>query len=172
MRPDHPAVNNDATPETGTPWQRGQALPHATDDQDAAHVTERPITTPVGGSGLSVRALFVGMKLAVDTSKTACLTDVHALLTDGLAPSAQRDLRVIDGRTGAVITLHQVRRLLSAIQVKLDPSPATAASLDPEELAERAASLQEVLDLMLAATMPATSDHTGGYAVDGTGTWS
>ncbi len=119
---------------------------------------------------LSVRTLFVGIKLAVDTSKTACLTDVHSLLTDGLVPSAQRDLGVIDTRTGAVITLHQVRRLLSAIQVKLDPSPATAASLDPEELAERAASLQEVLDLMLAATMPATTTHTGGYAVDGTGT--
>jgi len=121
---------------------------------------------------LRVRTLFVGMKLAVDTSKTACLTDVHALLTDGLSPSTQRDLGVIDGRTGAVITVHQVRRLLSAIQAKLDPSPATAAGLAPEELEQRAASLQEVLDLMLAATMPTTGDHTGGYAVDGTGTWS
>lgn len=121
---------------------------------------------------LSVRTLFVGMKLAVDTSKTACLTDVHALLTDGLSPSAQRDLGVIDTRTGAVITLHQVRRLLSAIQAKLDPSPSTAAGLPPGEREQRAASLQEVLDLMLAATMPATTDHTGGYAVDGTGTWS
>ncbi len=121
---------------------------------------------------LSVRTLFVGMKLAVDTSKTACLTDVHSLLTDGLAPSAQRDLGVIDSRTGAVISLHQVRRLLSAIQAKLDPSPATATGLTSEELDDRAASLQEVLDLMLAATMPTRIAHTGGYAVDGTGTWS
>ncbi len=121
---------------------------------------------------LTVRTLFVGMKLAVDTSKTACLTDVHALLTEGLAPSAQRDLGVIDGRTGAVITLHQIRRLLSAIQAKLDPSPATAAGFGPDELEQRAASLQEVLDLMLAATMPTAIAHTGGYAVDGTGTWS
>ncbi|MDQ3416052.1 MAG: hypothetical protein M3474_02920, partial [Actinomycetota bacterium] len=121
---------------------------------------------------LSVRTLFVGMKLAVDTSKTACLTDVHSLLTDGLAPSAQRDLGVIDPRTGAVISLHQVRRLLSAVQAKLDPSPATAAGLASEQLEERAASLQEILDLMLAATMPVNTAHTGGYAVDGTGTWS
>ncbi|MEJ7706728.1 MAG: hypothetical protein WKF82_05215 [Nocardioidaceae bacterium] len=121
---------------------------------------------------LSVRTLFVGMKLAVDTSKTACLTDVHALLIDGLSPSTQRDLGVIDPRTGAVISLHQVRRLLSAIQAKLDPSPATAAGLVPEELEQRAASLQEILDLMLAATMPTATAHTGGYAVDGTGTWS
>ncbi len=121
---------------------------------------------------LTVRTLFVGMKLAVDTAKTACLTDVYALLTDGLAPSAQRDLGVIDGRTGAVVTLHQVRRLLSAIQAKLDPSPATARGLSRDELVERAASLKEVLDLMLAATMPADTTHTGGYAVDGTGTWS
>jgi len=100
---------------------------------------------------LSVRTLFVGMKLAVDTSKSVCLTDVHWLLTDGLVPSAQRDLGVIDSRTGAVITLHQVRRLLSAIQVKLDPSPATGVSSSPDELQQRAASLQEILDLMLAA---------------------
>jgi len=119
-----------------------------------------------------VRTLFVGMKLAVDTSKTACLTDVHSLLTDGLAPSAQRDLGVIDPRTGAVISLHQVRRLLSAVQAKLDPSPATAAGLASEQLEERAASLQEILDLMLAATMPTRIAHTGGSAVDGTGTWS
>ena len=121
---------------------------------------------------LDVRALLVGMKLAVDTAKTACLTDVHSLLTYGLASSAQRDLGVIDTRTGTVITLHQVRRLLSAIQAKLDPSPATAQGLTPEELWLRAESLQEILDLMLAATMPATTGHTGGYAVDGTGTWS
>jgi hypothetical protein len=65
-----------------------------------------------------------------------------------------------------------VRRLLSAIQAKLDPSPATASDLTPEQLRERGDSLQAILDLMLAATMPATAEHTGGYAVDGTGTWS
>lgn len=121
---------------------------------------------------LTVRTLFVGMKLAVDTSKTACLTDVHALLTEDLAPSAQRDLGAIHPLTGAVITLHQIRRLLTAIQAKLDPSPATTDGMSPEELGARGASLQEVLDLMLAATMPVTAAHSGGYAVDGTGTWS
>ncbi len=30
---------------------------------------------------LTVRALLVGIKLAVDTAKTACLTDVHQVLT-------------------------------------------------------------------------------------------
>jgi hypothetical protein len=121
---------------------------------------------------LTVRALLVGMKLAVDTAKTACLTDVHALLTGDLAPSVQLDLGVIHSRTGAVVTLHQVRRLLSAIQAKLDASPATAGGLTAQQLEDRSASLQEILDMMLAATMPADSDHTGGYAVDGTGTWS
>jgi len=32
---------------------------------------------------LSVRALLVGIKLAVDTAKTACLTEVHEVLTSG-----------------------------------------------------------------------------------------
>jgi hypothetical protein len=121
---------------------------------------------------LTVRALLVGMKLAVDTAKTACLSDVHAVLTDGLGPSAQRDLGILDPKTGATVSVHQVRRLLSAIHAKLDPSPATARGLTPEELAERGASLQAILDMMLAATMPVSAEHSGGYAVDGTGTWS
>jgi hypothetical protein len=68
--------------------------------------------------------------------------------------------------------VQQVRRLLSAVQAKLDPSPATAGCLTPEDLRERGDSLQTILDMMLAATMPANVEQAGGYAVDGTGTWS
>jgi len=121
---------------------------------------------------LSVRTLLVGLKLSVDTAKTACLTDVHELLTESLNPSAQLDLNVIDRRTGAVISIHQVRRLLTAIQAKLDPSPHTASILDAAQRGDRQRTLQDLLDKMLAATMPAGLDHPGGYAVDGTGTWS
>ena len=121
---------------------------------------------------LSVRTLLVGLKLSVDTAKTACLTDVHALLTESLSPSAQLDLEIVDRRTGSVITLHQVRRLLSAIQTKLDPSPHTAPTLDEEARRDRERALQRLLDKLMAATMPGGLDHAGGYAVDGTGTWS
>lgn len=121
---------------------------------------------------LTVRTLLVGVKLAVDTAKTACLTDVHEVLTEGLSPSVQRDLGVVNTKTGELITVHQVRRLLTSIQAKLDPSPRTASSLTKEERQQRAESLQSILDSMLAATMPTTAAHAGGYAVDGTGTWS
>ena len=121
---------------------------------------------------LSVRTMLVGLKLSVDTAKTACLTDVYQLLTESLSQSAQLELDVIDRRTGAVITIHQVRRLLSAIQAKLDPSPHTASTLDTAQRGDRERALQNLLDKMLAASMPAAADHTGGYAVDGTGTWS
>jgi len=121
---------------------------------------------------LTVRALLIGIKLAVDHAKTACLTDVHAMLTGGLSPSVQRDLGVVNAKTGESISVHQVRRLLSSIQSRLDPSPSTASGVSDDERATRAESLQAILDMMLAATMPTTAVHAGGYAVDGTGTWS
>ncbi len=119
---------------------------------------------------LTVRALLVGLKLAVDCCKTACLTDVFILLTEELPEAVQHELGVRDRRTGRVITVHQVRRLLDRIKTKLDPSPLSPGSAT--ERAERAAALQQVLDDLLAATMPADLATSGAYAVDGTGTWS
>lgn len=121
---------------------------------------------------LTVRALLVGLKLAVDTAKTGCLTDVHVLLTEALPRSVQIELGTYQPATGTSVTLPQVRRLLTAIQAKLDPSPHTAGDLTPAERDDRAAILQSILDRLLAATMPGGVVHPGGYAVDGTGTWS
>ena len=120
---------------------------------------------------LSVRALLVGIKLAVDTAKTACLTEVHEILTEQLSPSSQWELGVTDTRTGMVVTLPQVRRLLGAIQAKLDPST-HGNELPTSILDARTQTLQGLLDRMLAATMPVDVGHGGSYAVDGTGTWS
>jgi hypothetical protein len=61
---------------------------------------------------LPVRTLLVGIKLAVDVAKTACLTDVHAVLID-LPRSVQQDLGVWDPRARREISVHQVRRLFS-----------------------------------------------------------
>ncbi len=117
---------------------------------------------------LTVRALLVGLKLAVDSAKTACLTDVFVVLTEVLPEAVQHDLGVRDRRTGRVITVHQVRRLLDSIKNRLDP----AGMMRPEDRAARLAALQQVLDDLLAATMPAQVPTSGAYAVDGTGTWS
>ncbi len=117
---------------------------------------------------LTVRALLVGLKLAVDSAKTACLTDVFVVLTEVLPEAVQHDLGVRDRRTGRVITVHQVRRLLDSIKNRLDP----AASDGPNDRAGRLSVLQQVLDDLLAATMPAELPTSGAYAVDGTGTWS
>ncbi len=117
---------------------------------------------------LTVRALLVGLKLAVDSAKTACLTDVFVVLTEGLPEAVQHDLGVRDRRTGRVITVHQVRRLLDSIKNRLDPGAKAA----PEDRLARLAALQQILDDLLAATMPAELATSGAYAVDGTGTWS
>lgn len=117
---------------------------------------------------LTVRALLVGLKLAVDSAKTTCLTDVFLVLTEGLPEAVQHDLGVRERRTGRVITIHQVRRLLDSIKTRLDPDAGAA----PEDRAAGLAALQQVLDDLLAATMPADVPTSGAYAVDGTGTWS
>jgi hypothetical protein len=121
---------------------------------------------------LTVRALLIGLKLAVDTAKTSCLTDVHQILTEQLPETARIELGIDNPATQTTVTLPQVRRLLAAIHNKLDASPVTAPQLSPSERTHRAATLQDILDRLLAATMPAGVQHGGSYAVDGTGTWS
>jgi hypothetical protein len=120
---------------------------------------------------LTVRALLVGLKLSVDLAKTACLTDVHRMLTEGLPDHVQAELGILDRRTRRRVSLPQVRRLFTTIAGKLDPSPHAPGS-SAGERARRQGALQDVLDGLLAATMPAGVQHNGAYAVDGTGTWS
>ncbi len=61
-------------------------------------------TAEAGRGSCTVRALLVGMKLAIDTAKTSCLTDVHRILTEQLHPPRQTDLGIIDRRTGQAIS--------------------------------------------------------------------
>lgn len=119
---------------------------------------------------LTVRGLLVGLKLAVDRAKTSCLSEVFLVLTEDLPEAVQHDLGVRDRRTGQVISVHQVRRLFDSINRRYDPSPHSPGS--DTDRANRAAALQDLLDAMLAATMPAGLPTSGAYAVDGTGTWS
>lgn len=127
-----------------------------------------------GGLGrprqLTVKALLVGLKLAVESAKTACLSDVHVVLTEGLPEAVQHDLGVRDRRTGQAVTVHQVRRLLDSIKKRYDPSPTAGGTAAAQ--AQRRDALQQLLDDLLAATMPADLPTSGAYAVDGTGTWS
>jgi hypothetical protein len=120
---------------------------------------------------LPVRTLLVGIKLAVDVAKTACLTDVHAVLVD-LPRSVQRELGVWDPRARREISVHQVRRLFSAMTAAVDPSPHTAPDLAPASRAVRLEVLQDLVDRLVGVSAGTTERHQGGYAVDGTGTWS
>jgi hypothetical protein len=120
---------------------------------------------------LPVRTLLVGIKLAVDVAKTACLTGVHAVLVD-LPRSVQRELGVWDPRARREVSVHQVRRLFSAITAAVDPSPHTAPDLAPASRAVRLEVLQDIVDRLVGASAGTAERHQGGYAVDGTGTWS
>ena len=120
---------------------------------------------------LSVRALLVGIKVAIDTAKTGCLTDIHAVLTQDLSREHQRSLG-IRNPAGVPVSLFQVRRLFSTMTALLDPSPHSAAHVDDLIRQAQGLRLQSVLDRLLGATMPPDTRHAGSYAVDGTGIWS
>ncbi len=117
---------------------------------------------------LTVRALLVGIKLAIDHAKTSCLTDVHDLLVHDLGRNEQLELGIRDRRTGRLVTLPQVRRLFTRVTDLLDPTAARRR----DRRRDRAALLQHVLDRLLDATMPAGAHDSGAYAIDGTGVWS
>jgi hypothetical protein len=119
---------------------------------------------------LPVRTLLIGIKLAIDTAKTACLTDVHGVLLD-LPRSVQRQLAVRDPRTGREISVHQVRRLFTAMTAVVDPSQHTS-HVTPATQAVRLEVLQDLVDRLVGASAGTSERHPGGYAVDGTGTWS
>jgi len=112
---------------------------------------------------LTVRALLVGIKLAIDTAKTSCLTDVHGVLVKQLHHRDQAELGIVHMLTGEVVSLYQVRRLFASLTSKLETP--TASGSPPVEL-------QSILDRLLDATMTPGVTHHGSYAIDGTGIWS
>jgi hypothetical protein len=113
---------------------------------------------------LTVRTLLVGIKLAIDHAKTGCLTDVHEILVHDLDRPSKHDLAVAHPRTGAVVTLPQIRRLFTRIAHLVDPGLDQPGAQD--------GLLQDVLDRLLDATMPTATNSSGAYAIDGTGIWS
>ena len=121
---------------------------------------------------LTVRALLVGIKLCIDTAKTGCLTDVHVVLTQQLHHRDQVELGIVDRRTGALVSLHQVRRLFATLSCRLDPAPHALDDAAADGVATRYEALQSVLDRLLDATMTPGVTHHGAYAIDGTGIWA
>lgn len=121
---------------------------------------------------LPVETFLAGVILAAAHKKTMSLVAVHEVLTVDIARSAQtavgsRSLAQ-PARRGRPVSIRQVRYLLERVELRLAHTAGRAPDLTPSDRKERAAALQNILDRLLAATMPVHLSHPGDYAVDGT----
>lgn len=122
-----------------------------------------------GGSGrprvLPVRTLLVGLLVLSVAGQPLHLRRVVELLTN-LPPQVQTRLGV-QRPDGELITERQVSYLFRRICRLLDYSEHTAGDLDDEQRKARRKATQQVMDALLAATLPAQRD-SGSYALDAT----
>lgn len=127
---------------------------------------------------LRVEVFLAGLILTVQDNRALTLTNVHATLTSQIPRSAAEDLgtrykREADGST-AVITIRQVRYMLEAMERVLAHTPGRARGVDESEWPLRAATLQRVVDRIIAASLPANLPVPTTMALDGTAidSWS
>lgn len=124
---------------------------------------------------LPVETFLAGVILAAAHKKTMSLVAVHEVLTVDIARSAQtavgsRNLTQPGrpGRPGRPVSIRQGRYLLERVELRLAHTAGRVPDLTASDRVERAAALQNILDRLLAATMPTHIRHPGDYAVDGT----
>jgi hypothetical protein len=136
--------------------------------RSGAHHDLEALLRPAGNGGkprqLDVDVFLAALLLTISHKPNLSLVNVHQVLTRELARSYQIQLGV--RRDGKAITIRQVRYLLEAIEHKLAYTHGRAPKLDEADRAERQAALQNIMDKLLAATVPEHLPRHGRYAVD------
>lgn len=145
-------------------FQRGLDLVH----RSGVHTDLETVLRPAGAGGrprqLRVDVFLAALLATVAKKPNLCLTNVHEVLTKDLARSFQIQLGV--RVHGQPLTIRQVRYLLEAIENKLAYTHGRVPDLPEADRAERQAALQNVMDKLLAATVPAHLPQHGRYALD------
>jgi len=133
--------------------QRGLDLVH----RSGVHTDLETLLRPTGAGGrprrLRVDVFPAALLSTVAKKLNLCLTNVHEVLTTDLARSSQVQLGVREH--GQLLTIRQVRYLLEAIEKKLAYTHSRVPDLSDADRAERHAALQNIMDKLLAATIPA-----------------
>jgi hypothetical protein len=105
--------------------------------------------------------------------KPMTMTNIHKLLTDEIPPSTQRALMIraksVNGKPGEAITIRQVRYFFEALEKRLEYTPEQAADLDDAERELRQGRFQDVIDGLLAASIPDTMARPTAFALDSSG---
>lgn len=144
------------------------------EDSGAATDAEA-LLRPAGHGGrprqIAFSVFFAAVILAAQESKNLSLVRVHKLLTSDLARSYQIALNIIatstDG-TQRTLTLRQVRYMLEALERKLAHTQGRAPDLDDADRALRKQALQNIMDMLIDATIPAHLPMATAFALDGT----
>jgi hypothetical protein len=113
-------------------------------------------------------AVLVAMK-----GKPLTMANIHKALTDEIPGSTQRALQIraksVNGRPGEAITIRQVRYFFEALERRLEYTPDQAADLDEAERELRHGRFQDIIDGLLAASIPGTMARPTAFALDSSG---
>ena len=121
---------------------------------------------------LATDVFITGMVLAAAHNKSVTLVNVHRVLTQDIARSAQTHIGTRykpKGQTlSRAITLRQVRYVLEAIERCLAHTQGRAPELSDKDRQLRADALQRIIDRIVASSLPAHLPRPSVLALDGT----
>ena len=146
-------------------FERALALVRRSGVQDTLEARLHPRGEGGRPRALDLDVLLAAMILTTTHYQDLLLTRVHRLLTNDLAHSYQRQLGVIRA-DGQKLSIRQVRYVLEAIERKYAYTAKRRPGLDDPARAERRESFQEVIDQLLAGSIPAHLAGQGRFAVD------
>jgi hypothetical protein len=122
---------------------------------------------------LTADVFFTGAVLVALNGRTLTLDNVHKALTLWIPNSLQYEIgtriKTKKGVRGEPISVHQVRYLFSAIERRLEFTAEQVPSLTDTEREIRSEALQDIIDKLLAASLPAQMPKTVSLAWDSSG---
>ena len=111
--------------------------------------------------------------LVASKGQPLTMTNIHRALTEWIPRSSQIALNVrgksINGGPGEAITIRQVRYFFEALEMRLEYSPEQVAGLDDDERTLREGRCQDLIDALLATSLPATMRRPTAFALDSSG---
>jgi len=143
-------------------------------DSGAADYVET-LMRPDGKGGrprqIPFAVFFAAVILAAEHKPTLTLVNVHKLLTNDLARSYRLSLNIVTKRADGgthTLTVRQVRYMLEALERKLAHTQGRAPDLTDGDRNSRQLALQNIMDMLVGATIPDHLPAPASYALDGT----
>jgi hypothetical protein len=122
---------------------------------------------------IQAEVLVTAAVLVAAHGRPLTMTNIHLALTEWIPRSSQTALGIrggsIDGQPGEAITIRQVRYFFEALEKRLEYSPEQVADLDDAERELRHSTFQDLIDGLLASSLPTTMVRPTAFALDSSG---